>query len=753
MLTSHAFNLSQPDLDSYLLLEDLKPMTRIRLLMNISASPSLLQIAVITLLTAALTGCGGSSPSDSSDNSSQSNSANQAPTALIASQADVLAGASVTLNGNASSDPDGDTLTYAWRQLQGSYVTLQNDSGAVASFVAPSLSQAETFTFELRVSDAEFSDTAEVAFLVSPVPVTPPGDSNRSPTASIATPADAISGETVTLDGSASSDPDGDTLTYAWTQLQGTSVTLQNAARASASFVAPTLSQTETFTFRLSVSDSALSDSTEVSLQISPAPDTTAPSVVSRSPQAGQTNVPVSSEISVSFDEELLASSVDASSLTLSTNSQTVSGSVSYDAGSNTIRFVPATELTADTSYTVMLGTSPEDLAENHAQADSWSFTTASSIPPVSGSVPLEGYGTNSDFGEGSGYETCTVSNLNDSGTGSLRDCLLNRNGTAASPVPRKVVFSVGGSITLTSNIKLNQPYLTIDGLSAPSPGITVQKTGDGTSGQMTVSTWPAQNTCAHDVLIQGIRFVGVWDTSSEAHSQNAGTISIDGEDYTNCVENVVFNRITVSNAQDSGGDIWGSAKNITYQYSAFINSLHPQSHSHWPGGVAGQERQYISIHHNLYAYNHERQTNIRDNTWDYNFEQNVVHAWGPFGFGGGYATQFRCRNSGCPARVNMIDNYYTSSSATPTAQLSSAVLFNDGAPYDQVYMRGNRFPSQESDRGTATAEFSRSSAAEITSYPQSELTTQVLPNIGAPYRTAEEELLFSEVAGQIESE
>jgi hypothetical protein len=253
--------------------------------------------------------------------------------------------------------------------------------------------------------------------------------------------------------------------------------------------------------------------------------------------------------------------------------------------------------------------------------------------------------------------------------------------------------------------------------------------------------------------LIQGLRFVGVWDASSEAHSQNASTLGIDGEDYTGCVNNIVFNRVTISNAQDTAGDIWGSATNITFQYSAFINSLHPQSHSHYPGGVAGQERRYISIHHNLYAYNHERQTNVRGNTWDYNFEQNILHAWGPYGFGGGYATNFRCRGSGCPERINMIDNVYTSSPATPTGLLSQAVSFNDGADPNQVYMRDNHFPSQESDRGTATNEFPRSSVADITRYAQNELTTEVIPNIGAPYRTAEEALLFAEVADQIESE
>lgn len=365
-------------------------------------------------------------------------------------------------------------------------------------------------------------------------------------------------------------------------------------------------------------------------------------------------------------------------------------------------------------------------------------------------SVPLEGYGTTSSFGEAAGYETCTVSNLNDSGAGSLRDCIINRNGTTAAPIPRKVVFTVGGTITLASDIILRQPDLTIDGLSAPNPGITIAKTGDGTDGEFRVATWPNEQTCAHDVLIQGLRFAGVWDTTSESHDQNAVTIGIDGEDYPNCLENIVFNRITVTNAQDCAGDIWGSAKYITYQYCAFINSLHPQSHSHYPGGVEGQERRYISIHHNLYAYNHERQTNIRGNTWDYNFEQNIIHAWDPYAFSGGYGTMLRCRESGCPERLNFIGNYYTSSSATPTESLGQAIVFADSASTDQVYMQGNRFPSQESDRGTAASEFTRTTEAQVTIYSHGELTEMVLPYIGAPYRTPEEEDLFLEVAGEI---
>ena len=136
----------------------------------------------------------------------------------------------------------------------------------------------------------------------------------------------------------------------------------------------------------------------------------------------------------------------------------------------------------------------------------------------------LEGYGTSSSFGGGPGSETCVVTNLNDSGAGSLRDCVDNRNGPTANPVPRTITFAVGGTITLTGDpLRLRQPYLTIDGLSAPAPGITIAKTGNGEAGRSRIQTWDVENTCGHDVLVQGLRFRGVWtrDTSTVA-SQKA---------------------------------------------------------------------------------------------------------------------------------------------------------------------------------------------------------------------------------------
>lgn len=78
---------------------------------------------------------------------------NSAPNAIAGAGQTVASGASVTLDGRTSNDPDGDALSYDWVQISGDTVTLANASTATASFVAPTVSSDRILRFELTVSD------------------------------------------------------------------------------------------------------------------------------------------------------------------------------------------------------------------------------------------------------------------------------------------------------------------------------------------------------------------------------------------------------------------------------------------------------------------------------------------------------------------------------------------------------------------------------------------------------------------------
>jgi sugar lactone lactonase YvrE len=94
---------------------------------------------------------------------------NQPPVADAGPDQGVSAGASVTLDGTDSTDPDGDALAFAWSQTSGTTVTLTNANTASASFTAPST--AGVLTFELAVDDGNGgtdTDTVNVTVAVTP---------------------------------------------------------------------------------------------------------------------------------------------------------------------------------------------------------------------------------------------------------------------------------------------------------------------------------------------------------------------------------------------------------------------------------------------------------------------------------------------------------------------------------------------------------------------------------------------------------
>ena len=93
---------------------------------------------------------------------------NSAPNSVAGTSQSVVSGAMVTLNGAASNDPDGDTLSYAWSQTLGPTVVLSDANTSIASFSAPTVSSDTIYRFELEVSDpGGLSDTSTVNITVS----------------------------------------------------------------------------------------------------------------------------------------------------------------------------------------------------------------------------------------------------------------------------------------------------------------------------------------------------------------------------------------------------------------------------------------------------------------------------------------------------------------------------------------------------------------------------------------------------------
>lgn len=79
--------------------------------------------------------------------------ANQAPNAVAGASQTVSPGATVTLTGGNSNDPDGDSLSYQWSQVLGPAVTLSGADAATATFTAPAATSDTLLRFQLVVTD------------------------------------------------------------------------------------------------------------------------------------------------------------------------------------------------------------------------------------------------------------------------------------------------------------------------------------------------------------------------------------------------------------------------------------------------------------------------------------------------------------------------------------------------------------------------------------------------------------------------
>ena len=184
---------------------------------------------------------------------------NQTPSVWAGSDARVEVGSSVSLTGSAH-DNDGEIVSWSWTRIGGASVALQDASSPTVRFTAPG---SEGYTrLRLRVTDDDGATAYDevVVTYYDPTPV------NQSPTANAGSDFTVDAGDSVTVTG-AGSDPDGQIVSWAWSQTSGAAVSLSGASSQQVRFTAP--GEAASIRLRLVVTDDGgATDSDEVTITV-----------------------------------------------------------------------------------------------------------------------------------------------------------------------------------------------------------------------------------------------------------------------------------------------------------------------------------------------------------------------------------------------------------------------------------------------------------------------------------------------------
>jgi hypothetical protein len=243
------------------------------------------------------------------------------------------------------------------------------------------------------------------------------------------------------------------------------------------------------------------------------------------------------------------------------------------------------------------------------------------------------GFGSGTPGGRGG--KVIYVSNLNDSGPGSLREAL-------TAPGPRVVLFSVSGTITLKNEIRITSPYLTVAGHTAPGEGIQIR------DAQIKIAT--------HDIII---RYLKVRSGDAGASGDNAvrDSLTLNGDSQ---VYNVIVDHSTLVWGPDIGGIAFlNGARDATLSYSIIGEGLYVSNHPEATIDRGGHSMSMniselsssshpsrITIHHNLLTTSSDRNPRVIGGEF-IDIVNNVIYNW---------------RNSpsqGNPRKLNLIKNFY----------------------------------------------------------------------------------------------
>ena len=288
--------------------------------------------------------------------------------------------------------------------------------------------------------------------------------------------------------------------------------------------------------------------------------------------------------------------------------------------------------------------------------------TTPSAAAPAERQLAFpsaEGYGKFTVGGRGG--DVYEVTNLNDSGVGSLRAAVEAKGA-------RTVVFRVSGTIDLQSTLTIRNPNITIAGQTAPGDGITLKR-------------YPLI-IGADEVIIRYIR-------SRLGGESGVDTDAVSGRFH----KNIIVDHVSASWSVDETMSIYHNDY-VTIQWSIISESMYNSHHikgSHGFGGIWGGN--FNSYHHNLIAHHSARNPRFASGSGNTDFRNNVIYNWGAQGTYGGEMQQAGDDRFAF-STINMVANYYKPGPATEPGEVSYRIVSpwsrNGAADYGRWYIADN---------------------------------------------------------------